>query len=122
MTQSANFTAIFTELAKLLRPYGEALDCIRDDSSEYYLNTSHIMKNQKPLYFGSVQVKKNYVSYHLMPVYVFPDLLKGMSPELKKRMQGKSCFNFKTIDQPLFDELKALTCAGFNAYKKEGYV
>jgi hypothetical protein len=27
-----------------------------------------------------------------MPVYAWPDLLEDASPELRKRMQGKSCF------------------------------
>jgi hypothetical protein len=43
---------------------------------------------------------------------VSPDLLKAMSPELKKRMQGKSCFNFKAVDRQLFKELKTITKAG----------
>jgi predicted nucleotide-binding protein (sugar kinase/HSP70/actin superfamily) len=40
---------------------------------------------------------------------MFPELLKGMSPELKKHMQGKSCFNFKKVEPDLFKELKELT-------------
>ncbi|HSQ25437.1 MAG TPA: hypothetical protein VLN44_13520, partial [Pyrinomonadaceae bacterium] len=55
---------------------------------------------------------KNYVSFYLMSVYASPDLLKTMSPELKRRMQGKSCFNFKEVDRKLFGELKTLTKAG----------
>jgi hypothetical protein len=47
-----------------------------------------------------------------MSVYAYPDLLKTMSPELKKRMQGKSCFNFKEVDEKLFKELAQLTRAG----------
>jgi hypothetical protein len=54
-----------------------------------------------------------------MPVYVFPVLLKNISPELKKRMQGKSCFNFKSNDEKLFKELSGLTKDGFNRFKKE---
>jgi len=42
------------------------------------------MKNKKPMYFGSVKININYVSFHLMPVYVFPELLKNMSPALKR--------------------------------------
>jgi hypothetical protein len=57
-----------------------------------------------------------------MPVYVKPELLSGMSPGLKKRMQGKSCFNFTTVDEPLFKELKALTKAGFVSYQHQGFV
>jgi hypothetical protein len=57
----------------------------------------------------------------LMPVYVEPKLLEGMSPELKKRMQGKSCLNFTEIDKPLFNELAALTKASFEKYKEQGF-
>jgi len=55
---------------------------------------------------------KNYVSFHLMSVYASPELLGKTSPELKKRMQGKSCFNFKQVDKKLFSELKTLTREG----------
>ncbi len=48
-----------------------------------------------------------------MPVYVNPALLEAISPELRKRMQGKSCFNFKTIDMQLFEELAALTYVAY---------
>lgn len=113
---------IFSALVKIMRPLSQNLVCTRDDDTEYYLNTTHIMKNKKPLFFGAVQVRKNYVSYHLMPVYVLPELLEGMSPALRKRMQGKSCFNFTSTDAELFSELKALTESGCEAYKKAGYI
>lgn len=72
----------------------------------------------KEVWFGAVQTKKNYVSYHLMPVYAFPELLAGLSTELKKRMQGKSCFNFTAVDDGLFKELAALTAKGHKAFKQ----
>jgi hypothetical protein len=53
------------------------------------------MRNgKKVIFFGAAQIKKNYVSFYLMPVYMFmfPKLLDNISPELKKHMQGKSCF------------------------------
>lgn len=119
---SDQFTETFARLRDIMRPMGERLVCVRDDPTEYYLNTAHIMKNRKPLFFGAVQIRKNYVSYHLMPVYVFPDLLEEMSPELGKRMQGKSCFNFSEIDEPLFRELEALTRSGYDRYRDSGYI
>jgi len=57
-----------------------------------------------------------------MPVYAFPDLLKGISPALKKRMQGKSCFNFTEIDDEMLAELAALTKRGFERFKKEDMI
>lgn len=44
-----------------------------------------------------------------MPIYTNPDLLDDMSDLLKKRMQGKSCFNFRTNPSPeLVDELRQI--------------
>ncbi len=79
---------VFTELHKIMAPYAKHLDAKRDDAAELYLDTRHIQKNKTPLFFGAVQLKKAYVSYHLMPVYLKPELLAGLSPELKARMQG----------------------------------
>ncbi len=72
--------------------------------------------------FASVQLKKMYVSYHLMPVYYAPELLEGVSEDLKARMQGKSCFNFKKFDPVLFEQLGQLTRASLERYKRDGYV
>lgn len=54
-----------------------------------------------------------------MPVYMYPEMLDDISPELRKRTQGKSCFNFKTVDETLFDELAALTKRGFERFQQE---
>jgi hypothetical protein len=62
-----------------------------------------------PMWFGEVRIGKAYVSLHLLPLYMSPPLLKQVSPSLKKRMQGKACFNFKAAPSPeLLAELKQL--------------
>jgi hypothetical protein len=90
--------------------------------TELYVDTKHIQQNKKPLFFGAVQVKKRYVSFHLMPVYVDPGLLAGISEGLRKRMQGKSCFNFTQSEPALFKELAMLAQLGFAKYKERGFV
>ena len=87
-----------------------------DTPSVYSLDRPYSEKWQKQLFFGSTQIKKNYVSFYLMPVYMFTDLLKGVSPELKKHMQGKSCFNFKKVEPALFEELARLTGKGMERF------
>lgn len=57
-----------------------------------------------------------------MPVYVNPRLLDGISPALRRRMQGKSCFNFRHTDNELFAELARLTRSGYDYYVDEGYI
>lgn len=113
---------VFMELRAIMAPYADKLDPKKDDQAELYLDTRFIQKNKKPVFFGAVQVKTSFVSFHLMPVYSQPALLDGLSPALKRRMQGKSCFNFTEIDKPLFDELAALTKAGFASYQQQGFV
>src|SRR5881628_16186 len=107
-----NFNEVFTRLKSIFQPYAKKMDPASDTESYYLLNTRYIMKNKQPLCFGGVRLGKNYVSFYLMSVYASPDLLKNMSPELSKRMQGKSCFNFKEVDKKLFAELKTLTKDG----------
>ena len=73
-------------------------------------------------YVAGTRVGKSYVSYYLMPIYVSPDLAATISPELGKRRQGKACFNFTKIDEPLFAELEAFTAtsiSGFRAIAEE---
>lgn len=53
-----------------------------------------------------------------MPIYYYPELLTGISQQLKSKMQGKSCFNFKVIDDSLIAELDALTKLSFDKYKE----
>ena len=113
---------VFGELRSIMEPYARQIDAKKDDAAELYLDTRHIQKNRKPLFFGAVQVKKSFVSFHLMPVYLKPELLEGISPALAARMQGKSCFNFTEVDKPLFKELAALTKAAFASYREQGFV
>lgn len=114
--------SLFARLRTILLPYEARLDRSEDSDTRLSLETRHVQKSGKPLWFGGVEIRKNYVSYHLMPVYVNPELIKDISPELRKRMQGKSCFNFSRQDEPLFEELARLTEAAFGDYARKGYL
>ena len=41
---------------------------------------------------------------------------------LRRRMQGKSCFNFTRQDDVLLGELETLTAAGFARYQDDGTI
>jgi hypothetical protein len=119
MASETEFPVVFKELKKILQPYAPQLTITADTPEGYSLDGPYSEKWKKPVFFGAAQVKKNYVSFYLMPVYMFPELLKDVSPELKKHMQGKSCFNFKKVEPDLFNELASLTHKGFDRFKKE---
>lgn len=99
------------------------MDLTQDTDSAYSLNTykTNPIYNQIT-FFASAVIKKNDVSYYLMPVYMYPELLNGISEELRKRMQGKSCFHFNQIDEALFRELNELTRSGYTKYKEENLI
>ena len=116
MPKNDDFQQTFKQLKAILKPYAAKLQVVHDTDTNYYLDTHLVMKNKQRLCFAAVRTGKAYVSFHLMPVYASAELQKTISPELKKRMQGKSCFNFKTPDEKLFKELGKLTKAGFTKF------
>jgi hypothetical protein len=109
MSPQTDFPLVFEQLKSIIKPYAKSLTVTADTATGYSLDGPYSEKYKQVVFFGSTQIKKNYVSFYLMPVYMFPDLLKGISPELKKHMQGKSCFNFKKVEPALFQELTELT-------------
>ena len=118
MPKSDAFPETFATLRGVLDKHAKNLLVHVDKSGDYQLcSTSKTDRIGRPLFIAAVQTKKNYVSFHLMPVYVCPDLVKELSPSLKKRMQGKSCFNFTTIDPAHVKELSALTKKGLARMK-----
>ncbi len=122
MATTPDFPTIFDQLKAVLKPYEPRLSVTANDSEGYSLDTHQLGPNKKPMFFGAAVIKKNYVSFHLMPVYVHPELLEGISDGLRKRMQGKSCFNFKALDEDTLAELRQLTERGFEAFRKDGLV
>ncbi|MBN8658575.1 MAG: hypothetical protein J0M11_22760 [Anaerolineae bacterium] len=121
MPAQTEFPLVFKHLKAILTPYAKTMTVKQDTDNAFYLDASYSEKWKKELYFGSVHIKKNYVSFYFMPVYMHPDLLKDISPDLKKHMQGKSCFNFKTVEKSLFDELKTLVKQGHERFLRENY-
>jgi hypothetical protein len=122
VTTGVDFSGVFDSLREIMKKYQQRLVVHADQPDYYALESTVCDKKGRPVCFGAVRICKTYVSYYLMPVYMFPDLLQGISGDLKERMQGKSCFNFKQPDWALFRELAELTKGSFQRLKKEGLV
>lgn len=114
------FPAIFTRLRAILEPYAARLTVTANAPDHYCLALDYSPKFKKGFPVAWVKISRAYVSYHFMPVYMFPQLRDGLSPKLRARMQGKSCFNFKQLDEPLFEELARLTTTGLATARKSG--
>ncbi len=110
---SGDFDTIFERIRSLFEAHESQCVLLVDEPGRYFLATHEVRaRDGYRTHFGGVEVKKNYVSAHLMPVYAHPDLLDRISPALRKRMQGKSCFNFRAVDEELLAELGELVDRG----------
>jgi hypothetical protein len=87
------FDETFTTLRGILRRHEKKMKVLMDRPGDYQLGSRQLTDRiGRPLWAAAVQIKKNYVSYHLMP-------------------------NFKTIDAVEVKELSALTRAGLERIK-----
>ena len=94
-------------LRRILAPYRDKFS-VRENEQEVILEIPG-QEGQTWGYVAGTRLGKRYVSYYLMSVYAQPRLLESMSPELRRRMQGKSCFNFAAVEETLLTELERLT-------------
>jgi hypothetical protein len=128
---STEFESIFVRLRSILQKHAANLWVKEDAPDRYRLESppgpatleawaGKIKKAMIPVAW--VEIGKAYVSYHLIGVYGNANLRDRMSTELKVRMQGKTCFNFKSNEEPLFRELEDLTADALEALKKAGYL
>ena len=110
---------VFVSLKAILQPYASQHGFIPSESDERFAIASATKTDRigRPLFIAAVEVNKRYVSYHLMPIYMNPALLASVSPALKKRMQGKSCFNFTSIVPEQVRELTDLTERGIASFR-----
>ncbi|MDR3753116.1 MAG: hypothetical protein P4K93_05090 [Terracidiphilus sp.] len=124
---AGDFEVAFSELKRVFAGYLSRLAVKKDTATEYSLNTrvpSPFPQHKgHPMWFASVRKGKAYVSFHLMPLYMNPPLLRAVSPRLKKRMQGKTCFNLKAAPEPeLLEDLRQLVEAAMNDWTAKKYV
>jgi hypothetical protein len=111
-------SATFATLRDMLAAQSDSLVITVDKPGDFQVGSPDQQDRiGRPLFVAAVQTRKNYVSYHLMPVYAVPRLAETLSPGLKKRMQGKSCFNFTTIETEHVRELSKLTRTGIAAFR-----
>lgn len=110
-----DFTEVDRRLREILEPLRTRFTVTKDGPAGLAIEIPGL--EGKPWgYIAGVRPGKSYVSFYLMSVYSSPELMATMSPELRRRMQGKACFNFTKIDEPLFAELARLTEAGLEPF------
>ena len=118
----AKYDETFAALKALLGPYEPRLHVTADAHAAYMLEGEYAPALKRPMFFAGVRAGRTYVSFYLMPVYSNPELMGRISDALRRRLHGKSCFNFTRPEPELFEELSALIRSGFDCYERLGYV
>lgn len=121
--KTREFNAIFAALRGVMAEQVARFAVQKDNAAEYSLVTKtpspFPQHKGDPMWFGAVKKGKAYVSFHLMPLYMSAKLDKQISPALRRRMQGKTCFNFKTVPEPeLIVDLTSLTGEAVNEWTR----
>ena len=107
---SNDFVTVYDDLRAIMLSVADDGLVVTDDNPGSLTVRSNRLDAKGQLgWFGTVTIKRSYVAYHLMPLYENQHLAEGISEELTKRKQGKTCFNFKRADEVLFRELAELT-------------
>lgn len=130
-TKSSEFQPVFQKLRSIMAGHASGLS-ITDDKPDRYCLEAPVGpatlkawggKSKRPMIpVAWVELGKSYVSYHLMGIQGNAKLQDGMSKELRARMQGKTCFNFKSEDDALFRELDQLTRHSVQALRTAGFI
>ena len=110
-----DFERLFERFKGVLAPYAARMHVSADDPRMFGVDMAPEGERDPSTWFAGTRLGRRYVSYYLMPIYVRPALLDGISPELRRRMQGKSCFNLTKVDETLLAEIEALTRSGYEA-------
>ena len=79
------FAETFAALGAILEPHAKRMTVTVDEPGHYEL-ASPTMTDRvgRPLFCASVQINKNYVSYHLMPVYISSALRDSLPAALRR--------------------------------------
>ena len=115
----SDFGGVHERLKAILTPYAsDELIVTKDGPAGMALEVKGL--EGKPWgYVGGTRLGKSYVSYYLMPFYGNAPLEASISPALAKRRQGKACFNFTKVDEPLLAELTALTARSIPGWSEQ---
>jgi hypothetical protein len=77
----------------------------------------------KPMNLFDVIIQKQHIGFYAMPVYVEPELLEDVPPDVAKMLKGKSCFHVKReLDTEIEQAFVDLIQAGVELYRQKDWL
>lgn len=117
---------ILKELKAILKSFSRGMDVRKDDAKSYelYGKKKVTVSNREVdgMYFATTMLRTSSVALYFFPIYTHPREFKGIAPELRKRMSGKSCFQITKADKALFGHIARMVKKGAGIYRKAGWI
>jgi hypothetical protein len=102
---------LVAELRAILVPYEDVL--VADEL--YGIEVLHRPGSRMHDWFAGVRPGKGSAKLMLLPIKAHPELLRDVSPALRKRLSGDALFTLKPGDDALLPELEGLVARAFEA-------
>ena len=102
------------ELRAILVPYEDRLET----AAIYGMEVLRRPGAKAHDWFAGVQRVEGAVKFNLLPMHSLPDLLDGISQDLRRHKTGASVLRFSEIDEHQAGELEDLVGRAFQAYMK----
>jgi hypothetical protein len=116
----------FTTLREILVSLASDLDVRADSGEKYELYGANKVTVQgrdlEGMYFASVVARKGGTSLHFFPIYTHPAEFVDLPAPLRKRMTGKSCFQFRTVHPDTAAGVRRMLEKGKRLYRKLGWI
>ena len=126
--QKPNLAATYDELAAVLAhyvpPFTACTTYVKKKRNFILISKKEVVidgRKKPEMWFCGIIEQKSYIGFYYMPIYCVPKM-KALSPSLMKLLKGKACFYVKQLSPELRKDIDAALKAGFDAYKKLGWV
>lgn len=123
-----NLAIVYDELQAVLEryvpPFTACTNYVKNKRNYILISKKEVVidgRKKPEMWFCGIIEQKGYIGFYYMPIYCLPKLT-SVSPALMKLLKGKSCFYVKQLTPELRRDMEAALKAGFDAYKKLGWV
>ncbi len=122
-----SFREIHARLRGLLESLSLPLEVRESPRGDYHLYSVKpglvvAGRPRNEVYFAGVSIRSRMVAFYLFPVYTHAGEFRDLPPAAGRCLVGKSCFNIRSLDAELLDELKQLVGRGIAIYEREGWL
>ncbi len=112
-------------LKRLLKTQTPPLKVRKDNEATFEVaGTKEAMQGKQKVdgyYFASVVPKPKDIRLYFFPIYTHVDEY-NISSELKKCLEGKSCFHIKKLSPEMEQEIDSMIKKGVELYIKDGVI